>query len=236
MHRPSGLHFTCSESRSVVEELTHRTPAPQVSSDMEKLTKEGINSFKFFLAYKGAMAVTDEQLLKGLRRSKELGALPMVRRLACTHTGLQISAKIQSGQVPKSYIADEHMIRDECTAGSETADVRGHADVPIQANTGAVADCLKGECRMQIHCENTEGLVDAQERTFSQGFTGPEGHYISRPATLEVSSQPSPLMPEPSVHRSAIGVTGSKLQGRDLGAQWMSPSAGGLEPVSLSGC
>ena len=51
----------------------------QVSSDMEKLTKEGINSFKFFLAYKGAMAVTDQQLLSGLRRSKELGALPMVR-------------------------------------------------------------------------------------------------------------------------------------------------------------
>ena len=52
--------------------------ALQVSSDMQKLTKQGINSFKFFLAYKGAMAVTDEQLLNGLRRAKELGALPMV--------------------------------------------------------------------------------------------------------------------------------------------------------------
>ena len=50
----------------------------QVSSDMQKLTEQGINSFKFFLAYKGAMAVTDEQLLNGLRRAKELGALPMV--------------------------------------------------------------------------------------------------------------------------------------------------------------
>ena len=50
----------------------------QVSSDMQKLTKQGINSFKFFLAYKGAMAVTDEQLLNGLRRAKERGALPMV--------------------------------------------------------------------------------------------------------------------------------------------------------------
>ena len=50
---------------------------------MEKLTKEGINSFKFFLAYKGAMAVTDQQLLNGLRRSKELGALPMVWPFHC---------------------------------------------------------------------------------------------------------------------------------------------------------
>lgn len=52
---------------------------------------------------------------------------------------------------------------------------------------------------MQIHCENSEALVDAQQRTFSQGFTGPEGHYISRPAVLEVSSQTSPVAAEPSL-------------------------------------
>jgi dihydropyrimidinase len=46
---------------------------------MEALTKEGVNSFKFFLAYKGALAVAAEDLLAGLKRSKELGALPMVR-------------------------------------------------------------------------------------------------------------------------------------------------------------
>ncbi len=69
----------------------------------------------------------------------------------------------------------------------------------IQAKAEAVADCLKDVYRAQIHCENTEALVDAQERTFSQGFTGPEGHYISRPATLEVSSQPLPLALEPSL-------------------------------------
>ena len=52
---------------------------PQVAADMGKLTVAGINSFKFFLAYKGAFAVTDAQLLKGLARCKELGAIPMVR-------------------------------------------------------------------------------------------------------------------------------------------------------------
>lgn len=45
---------------------------------MEKLVGEGVNSFKFFLAYRGNMAVSDEKLINGLRRSKELGALPMV--------------------------------------------------------------------------------------------------------------------------------------------------------------
>lgn len=41
---------------------------------------------------------------------------------------------------------------------------------------------------VQIHCENAEALVDAQQRAFDQGFIGPEGHYISRPPVLEVST------------------------------------------------
>ncbi|OAE23835.1 hypothetical protein AXG93_369s1290 [Marchantia polymorpha subsp. ruderalis] len=50
-----------------------------VAKDMENLVKEkGINSFKFFLAYKGSLMVTDEQFLQGLRKCKELGALAQV--------------------------------------------------------------------------------------------------------------------------------------------------------------
>eukprot|EP00898_Chlorokybus_atmophyticus_P007714 jgi/Chlat1/7944/Chrsp68S00585 len=50
----------------------------KVKEDMGKLVKEGVNSFKFFLAYKNAFQVTDEELIAGLRRCKELGALPQV--------------------------------------------------------------------------------------------------------------------------------------------------------------
>lgn len=38
----------------------------------------GINSFKFFLAYKGSLMVTDDLLLEGLKTCKSLGALAMV--------------------------------------------------------------------------------------------------------------------------------------------------------------
>lgn len=37
-----------------------------------------------------------------------------------------------------------------------------------------------------MHCENADALVDAQERVFASGVTGPEGHYLSRPAVFEV--------------------------------------------------
>eukprot|EP00892_Ulva_mutabilis_P012811 jgi/Ulvmu1/9902/UM057_0059.1 len=50
----------------------------KVAKDMGAAVKAGVNSFKFFLAYKGALMVSDEQFLKGLQRCKELGALAMV--------------------------------------------------------------------------------------------------------------------------------------------------------------
>ncbi|XVE78996.1 hypothetical protein DITRI_Ditri14bG0022700 [Diplodiscus trichospermus] len=50
-----------------------------VSREMEIMVKEkGINSFKFFMAYKGALMISDELLLQGLERCKSLGALAMV--------------------------------------------------------------------------------------------------------------------------------------------------------------
>ena len=41
----------------------------------------------------------------------------------------------------------------------------------------------------QVHCENADALVDAQERVFASGVTGPEGHYLSRPAVFEVNGE-----------------------------------------------
>ncbi|KAI5395242.1 dihydropyrimidinase [Lathyrus oleraceus] len=50
-----------------------------VAREMELMVKEkGINSFKFFMAYKGALMIGDELLLQGLKKCKSLGALAMV--------------------------------------------------------------------------------------------------------------------------------------------------------------
>ncbi|OMO79256.1 hypothetical protein COLO4_24484 [Corchorus olitorius] len=50
-----------------------------VSREMEIMVKEkGINSFKFFMAYKGSLMINDELLLQGFERCKSLGALAMV--------------------------------------------------------------------------------------------------------------------------------------------------------------
>lgn len=51
----------------------------KVAQDMETLVKShGINSFKFFMAYKGSLMVTDAEMLEGFIKCKELGVLPQV--------------------------------------------------------------------------------------------------------------------------------------------------------------
>jgi dihydropyrimidinase len=50
-----------------------------VKRDMGTLVQqEGINSFKHFMAYKGAMMCSDETLIQSFKRALELGAMPTV--------------------------------------------------------------------------------------------------------------------------------------------------------------
>jgi dihydropyrimidinase len=51
----------------------------QVRDEMGVLTRErGVNSFKHFMAYKGAIMVSDEQMLQSFQRCQELGAVATV--------------------------------------------------------------------------------------------------------------------------------------------------------------
>merc|ERR1712000_436231 len=47
-------------------------------TDPSNVNTYGINSFKFFMAYKGAMMVTDEELYHACKVCKEVGALTQV--------------------------------------------------------------------------------------------------------------------------------------------------------------
>ncbi|MEO0912193.1 MAG: dihydropyrimidinase, partial [Pseudomonadota bacterium] len=51
----------------------------QVFNEMEAVVREkGINTFKHFMAYKGALMVNDDEMFASFQRCAELGALPMV--------------------------------------------------------------------------------------------------------------------------------------------------------------
>jgi len=50
----------------------------QIFNDMAKVVQRGINSFKHFMAYKGALMVNDDEIFASFQRCRELGALPFV--------------------------------------------------------------------------------------------------------------------------------------------------------------
>jgi len=50
----------------------------KVFNDMPEVTKRGINTFKHFMAYKGALMVDDDEMYSSFQRCAEIGALPLV--------------------------------------------------------------------------------------------------------------------------------------------------------------
>ncbi len=49
-----------------------------IFNDMAKVVERGVNTFKHFMAYKGALMVNDDEMFASFSRCAELGALPLV--------------------------------------------------------------------------------------------------------------------------------------------------------------
>ena len=50
----------------------------QVFDEMPKVVERGINTFKHFMAYKGALMVDDDEMFASFMRCAEIGAMPLV--------------------------------------------------------------------------------------------------------------------------------------------------------------
>ena len=50
----------------------------QVFNEMEEVVRRGVNTFKHFMAYKGALMVDDDEMFASFQRCAALGALPLV--------------------------------------------------------------------------------------------------------------------------------------------------------------
>ena len=50
----------------------------QVFDEMAEVVRRGINTFKHFMAYKGALMVEDDEMFSSFQRCAELGAMPLV--------------------------------------------------------------------------------------------------------------------------------------------------------------
>ena len=77
----------------------------QVFNEMETVVKDkGINTFKHFMAYKGALMVNDDEMFASFQRCAELGALPLVH----AENG-DVVAAMQQSCWPKAITAPRRM-------------------------------------------------------------------------------------------------------------------------------
>ena len=87
--------------------------------EMPKVIERGINTFKHFMAYKGALMVNDDEMFASFQRCAALGALPLVH----AENG-DIVAALQ-----QKYM-DEGLTGPEAHAYSRPPEVEGEADQP----------------------------------------------------------------------------------------------------------
>ena len=50
----------------------------QIHNEMAEVVRRGINTFKHFMAYKGALMIDDDEMFASFRRCAALGAMPLV--------------------------------------------------------------------------------------------------------------------------------------------------------------
>lgn len=161
----------------------------QIYDEMEILVKEkGVNSFKFFMAYKNALMVTDEELINAFSRTKELGAVAMVHA--------ENGEMVAWGQ---KYVVDtlgvtgpegHAMSRPAATEEEATnraillADIIGAPLYVVHVmSTGAMDACARGKARgARLICEPTlAGLMLDESSMWSEDWSWAAAHVMSPP-------------------------------------------------------
>lgn len=70
-----------SKDKAVVDYAWHMCVTgwnERVFDEMAEVVRRGVNTFKHFMAYKGALMVEDDEMFASFRRCAELGAMPLV--------------------------------------------------------------------------------------------------------------------------------------------------------------
>ena len=70
-----------SKDKAVIDYAWHMCVTgwnERVFDEMAEVVKRGVNTFKHFMAYKGALMVDDDEMFASFRRCAELGAMPLV--------------------------------------------------------------------------------------------------------------------------------------------------------------
>lgn len=160
----------------------------EVAAELKHLAEtEGVNSFKFFLAYKGALMVTDEELVAGLRQCAAVGALPMVHAEngdAVAVGQAEMMAKGVTG--PAGHALSRPKIL-EAEATGRALRLAHFADAPLYVvhvmSDGAAAEVVAAKTRGQrvVGEPVTSGLVLDESMMWHEDFNVAAQYVMSPP-------------------------------------------------------
>ncbi|MBL4646555.1 MAG: dihydropyrimidinase [Rhizobiales bacterium] len=103
----------------------------QVFNDMPEVVAEGINTFKHFMAYKGALMVDDDEMFASFSRCAELGAMPLVHAEngdVVAHMQQKLLAEGNNGPEAHSYSRPPEV---EGEAANRAIMIANQAGVPL---------------------------------------------------------------------------------------------------------
>ncbi len=199
---PDGLRSSLEEWQARADGAAHVdygfhmaiTAADEGSlADMEPMVAEGLCTFKVFLAYKGAIMVTDDQFFRVLERTRDLNALTMVHAENGWAIDVLVERALAAGQTDPIYHAHTRPEELEAEATGRAvrfAELTGAGVYIVHVTCGLAADeiaagqargvAVSGETCLQYLTNTVEDL----ERPDFEG-----ARYVCSPPLREERNQ-----------------------------------------------
>ena len=128
-----------------------------VAREMGEICAKGVNTFKHFMAYKGAIMVDDEAMLKSFVRCAELGAMPLVHAENGEAVYHLQSAVLQSGITGPEGHALSRPPAVEGEAANRAILMAGIAGVPLYIVHTSSAPAHEAICRARAAGQRVYG-------------------------------------------------------------------------------
>jgi dihydropyrimidinase len=161
--------------------------------DMGPMVEEGLCSFKVFLAYKGAIMVTDDLFFRVLENTRDLGALTMVHCENGWAIDVLVERALAAGQVEPIYHAHTRPEELEAEATSRSvrfAELTGASVYIVHVTCGLAADEIAaGQARgVDVSGETClQYLTNTVEDLERPDFEG--GRYVCSPPLRKAHNQ-----------------------------------------------
>ncbi len=161
---------------------------PGFAAEMAPLVRtHGVASFKFFLAYKGGLMLSDEQIVEGFLRCKELGALAQVHAENGELIAYLQAKLLAAGKTAPAAHALSRPPELEGEATLRAITMAETVDVPlyvVHVSAAQAADAIGGARRrgVKVVGETLPGFLAIDDSVYSSAdFDQAAGHVMSPP-------------------------------------------------------